>query len=116
MKYLIYQTEQKAREAQQNIYAQFLRNRASENNGKLDDWSNSPIKPVSIELITNENLQGNRFPLYGKRANDYVFITEFGHTTAWATPRQISDGRWVIVSPDETGVDAQPDWWPILVS
>jgi hypothetical protein len=33
-------------------------------------------------------------------------------TTRWAIPQQITDGRWVIPSPDETGVEASPDWWP----
>jgi hypothetical protein len=32
-------------------------------------------------------------------------------TTRWAIPRQIADGRWVFPSPDETGVDAEPDWF-----
>jgi hypothetical protein len=34
-------------------------------------------------------------------------------TERWAIPQQIADGRWVFVSPDDTGVEASPDWWPV---
>ena len=34
-------------------------------------------------------------------------------TLRWATPQQISDGRWVIPSPDEDGVEAEENWFPI---
>jgi hypothetical protein len=34
-------------------------------------------------------------------------------TERWAIPQQISDGRWVFPSPDDTGVEASPDWWPV---
>jgi hypothetical protein len=33
-------------------------------------------------------------------------------TIAWAIPREINDGRWVIPSPDEQGVESEPGWWP----
>ena len=33
-------------------------------------------------------------------------------TLRWAVPRQITDGRWVIPSPDDAGEEAQPGWWP----
>jgi len=33
-------------------------------------------------------------------------------TVRWAIPQQISDGRWVFVSPDDEGVEAEADWWP----
>jgi uncharacterized membrane-anchored protein len=33
-------------------------------------------------------------------------------TVRWAVPRQINDGRWVIPSPDEQGVEGEPGWWP----
>ena len=33
-------------------------------------------------------------------------------TVRWDVPRQIADGRWVIASPDDTGSEAAPDWWP----
>jgi hypothetical protein len=33
-------------------------------------------------------------------------------TTRWASPQQIADGRWVFASPDDTGIEAQADWWP----
>lgn len=33
-------------------------------------------------------------------------------TTRWAIPQQITDGRWVFPSPDDTGVEAAIDWWP----
>ena len=34
-------------------------------------------------------------------------------TERWAIPQQIVDGRWVFPSPDDTGVEASPDWWPV---
>jgi uncharacterized membrane-anchored protein len=34
-------------------------------------------------------------------------------TLRWAVPQQISDGRWVIPSPDEDGVEAEENWFPI---
>jgi hypothetical protein len=33
-------------------------------------------------------------------------------TIRWDIPQQIADGRWVVASPDDTGVEAGPDWWP----
>lgn len=33
-------------------------------------------------------------------------------TERWAIPQQITDGRWVFPSPDDTGVEAEPGWWP----
>ena len=32
-------------------------------------------------------------------------------TVRWAIPQQIADGRWVFPSPDDTGVEADPEWW-----
>jgi hypothetical protein len=32
-------------------------------------------------------------------------------TERWDIPKQIADGRWVFVSPDNTGVAAGTDWW-----
>jgi hypothetical protein len=32
-------------------------------------------------------------------------------TVRWAIPQQITDGRWVFPSPDNTGVEAGPEWW-----
>jgi hypothetical protein len=32
-------------------------------------------------------------------------------TTAWAIPQQITDGRWVLPSPDDSGVEGEPGWW-----
>jgi hypothetical protein len=112
MKYRVFETETEARAAQQEIYASFLRDRAALNGGKLDDWSNLPIWPVSVETLPNPDLIGQRFPLYGQRASDMVFITEYGHTTSWASPTQIGDGRWVFPSPDDTGEEAGNDWFP----
>jgi hypothetical protein len=34
-------------------------------------------------------------------------------TERWAIPQQIQDGRWVFPSPDNTGVEAGEDWWPV---
>ena len=34
-------------------------------------------------------------------------------TLRWAVPQQISDGRWVIPSPDEDGVEAEENWFQI---
>ena len=33
-------------------------------------------------------------------------------TERWAIPQQITDGRWVFPSNDDTGVEAEPSWWP----
>jgi hypothetical protein len=33
-------------------------------------------------------------------------------TERWAVVQQITDGRWVFVSPDDEGVEASADWWP----
>jgi hypothetical protein len=35
-------------------------------------------------------------------------------TVRWAIPQQIADGRWVFPSPDDTGVEADPGWWPAV--
>jgi len=115
MKYRVFNTEQEAIEAQNEIYKNFLYNRANSNNGYLHDWKKSPIKSVLIENVNKEELTGDRFPLYGQRASDLLWITEYGHTTAWALPQQITDGRWVFVSPDDEGVDAEEDWFETQV-
>jgi hypothetical protein len=41
----------------------------------------------------------------------YTFAPEAQATERWAIPQQIVDGRWVIPSPDDTGVEPEPDWW-----
>jgi len=33
-------------------------------------------------------------------------------TERWAIPQEIANGRWVFVSPDDVGVEAEADWWP----
>ena len=33
-------------------------------------------------------------------------------TERWAILQQITDGRWVFPSLDDTGVEAEPGWWP----
>jgi hypothetical protein len=33
-------------------------------------------------------------------------------TTRWAVPQQIQDGRWVFVSPDNVGEEADANWFP----
>ena len=33
-------------------------------------------------------------------------------TSRWAIPQQIADGRWVFPSPDEQGVEYDPEWFP----
>ena len=33
-------------------------------------------------------------------------------TERWAIPQQIADGRWVFVSPDDEGEEANEDWFP----
>jgi hypothetical protein len=35
-------------------------------------------------------------------------------TERWATPQQITDGRWVFPSPDDTGEEPGADWWPTV--
>jgi hypothetical protein len=32
-------------------------------------------------------------------------------TLRWAIPRQILDGRWVIPSPDDSGIEGEIGWW-----
>lgn len=116
MKYRVFDTEAEASAAQQEIYASFLLDRAALNGGQLDDWSNSPISPILVGDLQEDDLTGNRFPLYGQRASDLVWITTYGHTTAWAVPQQIVDGRWVFPSPDDTGVEDQDSWWPDTIN
>ena len=33
-------------------------------------------------------------------------------TSRWAIPQQIADGRWVFPSPDQQGVEYDPEWFP----
>jgi hypothetical protein len=35
-------------------------------------------------------------------------------TERWAIPQQIVDGRWVFLSPDDVGVEADDAWWPTV--
>lgn len=37
-------------------------------------------------------------------------------TLRWAIPQQITDGRWVFISPDEEGIEAKESWWPQIES
>lgn len=111
MKYRVFETEAEATEASQAIYAGLVRERAAIYNGLLEKW-NGGIVPVDVTEWADTSLTGDKFPIYGHRASDNKLMKHEGHTTAWAVPRQINDGRWVFPSPDDTGVEAEEGWWP----
>ena len=48
----------------------------------------------------------------GTNAKTGLPAPEAQATERWAIPQQITDGRWVFPSPDDTGVEAEPGWWP----
>ena len=50
--------------------------------------------------------------IIGVNAATGLLAPEAQATERWAIPQQIVDGRWVFPSPDGTGVDPSPDWWP----
>jgi len=110
MKYRTFQSKQQAENASKRVYANAIRQRGVEFNGLLEDWEDQRRK-IAIDNIPDELITGNRFKLYGKNAATLEWNTEEGHTTAWAIPVQITDGRWVFPSPDDEGEEAQPNWW-----
>lgn len=113
MKYRIFETEAEAAEASQAVYAALLRERAALYDGLLERW-NGVIVPVDVTGWPDASLTGDKFPVYGHRASDHKLVKQEGHTTSWAIPQQIVDGRWVFPSPADEGVEAEPDWWPKL--
>ena len=48
----------------------------------------------------------------GTNAKTGLLAPEAQATERWAIPQQITDGRWVFVSPDDEGVEPGPDWFP----
>jgi hypothetical protein len=48
----------------------------------------------------------------GTNAKTGQLVPEAQATERWAVVQQITDGRWVFVSPDDEGVEAGVDWWP----
>jgi hypothetical protein len=111
MKYLVFQAQFDAENAARKIYADAVRARADELDGMIDDWNNGRAK-TSVKNVPDDQIDGDRFPIYGRNAATHAVETESGHTKAWAIPVQISDGRWVFPSPDDEGVEDTPDWWP----
>lgn len=75
MKYLVFQTEQEALEAEAAISSAM---------GFAKPGINAATGEVNTEAITER----------------------------WAIPQQVQDGRWVFPSPDNTGIEAQDNWWP----
>ncbi len=51
------------------------------------------------------------YPKLGTKAVDGSVSLDTQGTDKWADVLQIADGRWVIASPDDTGVEAGPDWF-----
>lgn len=111
MKYRVFETEAEATEASQVIYAGLVRERAAIYGGLLEKW-NGGIVPVDVTEWADSSLTGDKFPIYGHRVSDNKLMKREGHTTAWAVPMQINDGRWVFPSPDDGGVEAETDLFP----
>lgn len=109
-KYRIFATESEAIEASQAVYAGLVRERAAIYDGLLEKWNGS-IVPVDVTDWPDSSLTGDKFPIYGHRASDNQLIKQDGHTTSWAIPQQITDGRWVFPSPDDTGEEPGDGWF-----
>jgi hypothetical protein len=113
MKYRVFQVLADAENSALSIYADIIHARAAEFDGLLDDWNNERTK-TAVHGLPGDQINGDRFPLYGKNAATNEWETEHGHTKAWAVPVQINDGRWVFPSPDDVGVEAEENWWPVI--
>ena len=50
----------------------------------------------------------------GTNASTGLPAPEAQATERWAIVQQIVDGRWVFESPDDTGVEAEESWWPVI--
>jgi hypothetical protein len=112
MKYKVFQAKAAAENAARKIYGGIMQTRADEMQGLLHDWNNGRAKTEIRNMPFGQLENGNRFPLYGRNAASQKLEKDQGHTTSWAVPVQINDGRWVFPSPDDDGVEAGPDWWP----
>jgi hypothetical protein len=51
-------------------------------------------------------------PVYNKNAATGATDFNSQPTLCWAVPRQIVDGRWVVLSPNSEGISADPAWFP----
>lgn len=51
------------------------------------------------------------YPKSGVIASTGIVSETTQGTERWADVQQISDGRWVVLSPDDTGVEAGQDWF-----
>ena len=49
--------------------------------------------------------------LVGTNAKTGLPAPDKQKTERWAVPYQIPDGRWIIPSIDDTGIDPSPEWW-----
>lgn len=112
MKYRVFEAKADAENAARKIYGDTVRARAEEMQGLLHDWNNGRAKTEVKNLTPGQLENSDRFPLYGRNAASQALEKDYGYTRAWAVPVQISDGRWVFPSPDETGVEAEAEWWP----
>jgi hypothetical protein len=50
----------------------------------------------------------------GTNAKTGLPAPEAQATERWAFVQQITDGRWVFPSPDDTGEEPGADWWPTV--
>lgn len=110
MKYKTFPTQQAAQAALGKIYADMARNHAAQRGGDIDDVKDK-LKRKASTLSDNVLSDGERYPIKGRLASDNSWNENSGFTTAYALPQQITDGRWVFPSPDDTGEEPGDDWF-----
>lgn len=79
---------------------------------ELDDHWNLPGK-VRVPDLPDAQINGSRFPLYGRNQATGAWNATSGYTTAWAEPRQTADGDWAAQAIDPADPLAVPEpTWP----
>lgn len=90
--------------------------RASHNGGVLFDYYDG-LAPVHLANISDREITGQRFPLWGINSATGEWNKKSGFTTAWAVPRQTISGKWAApcMDPSDPAGLPEPEWPQPLV-
>lgn len=121
--WLVFQTEQSAKDALEVIYANMV---GSINSPSLENVTTGEVVDKD-ELTPDEaveiDAEQRHFPIFGVNAATGAKDHEDGYTTAWAVAQQTIQGNWVFPKPSEellsevlgyTVEPFDPEWFPTV--
>jgi hypothetical protein len=100
MKYLIYNTEQEALNANEQIYINMLKAKiGTEKALNVETDREVLIHNKTPQYIAKDGPEHREFPIFGIRNGEEN--REDGYTTAWSDIRETVDGTFAIVMPED---------------